>query len=354
MEKETRIPYAWKDGRMVEVDDVPRGRKCGCICIKCGQPVEARQGEERHYFAHYNAEHQCVGAYEAAIYALAVQVLMDAEQVMAPAYKNVVPAGSIHFKHVEADLRAWGVSIKPDIIGTCEDGTIICIGLRCASESDDKKISRLVEESLHCMEIDIHDCPSGELELRKFLLESVESRKWLKHPEYERVYQQRLREKEERRGKEEVEREQQRNRAFKRMGVSLSEQPPRWPDANKADIPETEHERRKQPEETKVTKRLVPLPLQDGPIKEYYETLHPHAVFAEYTEAHTVVVNFGLSYSRRAIYVIHVNQPYKGVRFPFHLSRITYGENGYEHEHIGAYQTEQLAEWRQIKLQEDL
>lgn len=94
--------------------------------------------------------------------------------------------------------------------------------------------------------------------------------------------------------------------------------------------------------------------MEDGPIKDYYENLHSHDVFKEYTEAHTVVTNFGLSYSKRVIFVIHVNMAYKSVRFPFHLSRITYGENGFEYEHIGAYSTEQMAEWKYLKLKEDI
>ena len=95
-------------------------------------------------------------------------------------------------------------------------------------------------------------------------------------------------------------------------------------------------------------------PLQDGPLKNYYEGLHPHDIFKEYREETTVVVNFGLSYSRRSVFVIHVNQPYKGVRLPFHLSRITTVDGTLNYEHIGAYTSENWAEWRLLKLKDDV
>ena len=349
-----RIPYALKGGRIVSVYDVDKGLACGCTCPKCGQPLKARKGDVRVYHFAHHGDQQCAGAAEVTLYMLAIQILKDEGRVMAPAYKNVVGSGLIRFVPADAEFDRWGISIKPDVVGVCEDGARICIGLRISSIADQKKFSKLAGLDVRCLEIDIRECPLDESQLRSFLLESAESRLWVHHPEYERRYQDRLREKEERRRNIDSERMGQRFSTSNEASVLPSGQSQRWRDANKTDNLEFEREHRKHQEEAEHTRRLTPLPIQDGPIKEYYESLHPHAIFTEYSEAHTVVVNFGLSFSRKSVFVIHVNQPYKGVRFPFHLSQITYGENGYEYVHIGAYQTEQLAEWRLMKLKEDL
>ena len=42
-----------ESGRVVNVDSVRRGKECDCVCLGCGEPVVANQGEIRvHYFSH--------------------------------------------------------------------------------------------------------------------------------------------------------------------------------------------------------------------------------------------------------------------------------------------------------------
>ena len=56
------IPYALHDstGRIVHVDNVPRGADCGCICFGCRSPLIARKGQvRRHHFAHKSPAEKC-------------------------------------------------------------------------------------------------------------------------------------------------------------------------------------------------------------------------------------------------------------------------------------------------------
>ena len=51
------IPFGLRNGRLVEVHEVPRGLKCGCVCPDpaCGRPLVARKGSSGKvvwYFAH--------------------------------------------------------------------------------------------------------------------------------------------------------------------------------------------------------------------------------------------------------------------------------------------------------------
>ena len=50
--------FSWAEnaeGRMVHVDSVPRGLRCGCTCPNCHEPLLARHGEKNeHGFAHHS------------------------------------------------------------------------------------------------------------------------------------------------------------------------------------------------------------------------------------------------------------------------------------------------------------
>lgn len=37
------------DGKLVYVDDVPNGNKCGCFCPACKEPLMAKKGEKRRH-----------------------------------------------------------------------------------------------------------------------------------------------------------------------------------------------------------------------------------------------------------------------------------------------------------------
>lgn len=354
MVKEPLIPYALKGNRIVYIDDVDRGRACGCTCPKCGQRLQARKGIIReHHFSH-DGDKPCKGAYEETMHRLAIQILQDEKCVMAPPYKNVVPSRLLRFERVETEVRSLGNGIRPDVVGTCADGTTICIEVRCTHAVDEDKLHKIIGQGLNCLEIDIREHRMDETELRRFLLSSAEDRKWLNHPEYERLYQEKEAEREAQRQKDEAERRRKQKEIEERRAAQLSKIQAQA-GASKPIIPLVGEE---EPKEPVREREIVPHPaiglLQDGPLKDYYERLHPHDIFKEYTEEKTVVVNLGLSYSRRAIFVIHVNKPYKDVRLPFHLSRITFEGSRLVHEHIGAYRNEKMAEKTQLQLKDDV
>lgn len=39
------MKFALKDGKYVNIKDVERGLKCGCICLVCGEPLIAQERE---------------------------------------------------------------------------------------------------------------------------------------------------------------------------------------------------------------------------------------------------------------------------------------------------------------------
>lgn len=50
--------FSWAEdaqGKMVHVDDVPRGLACGCVCPYCREKLLARHGDiKEHGFAHHS------------------------------------------------------------------------------------------------------------------------------------------------------------------------------------------------------------------------------------------------------------------------------------------------------------
>ena len=64
-ENDNKIPFGEMNGQFLEVADVPRGDKCGCICPTCKWPLRANQGVKQSYFSHQPGEHpNCQGAFE--------------------------------------------------------------------------------------------------------------------------------------------------------------------------------------------------------------------------------------------------------------------------------------------------
>jgi len=54
-----KLPYGERDGLLVHVDQVPRGKACNCVCPSCKAPLLARKGQKvSHHLAHARA-HAC-------------------------------------------------------------------------------------------------------------------------------------------------------------------------------------------------------------------------------------------------------------------------------------------------------
>lgn len=72
-------------GELVHISDVPSGKKCGCICIACQKPLEARKGEiRRHHFAHIS-NYECMYASEVAVYKALADIIETEGTISLPA-----------------------------------------------------------------------------------------------------------------------------------------------------------------------------------------------------------------------------------------------------------------------------
>lgn len=47
------MKFALKDGKYVNIKDVEKGLKCGCICPVCGKPLSKKGRYTKSYFCSY-------------------------------------------------------------------------------------------------------------------------------------------------------------------------------------------------------------------------------------------------------------------------------------------------------------
>lgn len=66
------------EGKLVHVDDVPKGKNCGCICPACKEKLQAKKGPQKaHHFAHQPGV-DCPNALETTLHLLAKDKIQKA------------------------------------------------------------------------------------------------------------------------------------------------------------------------------------------------------------------------------------------------------------------------------------
>lgn len=180
---EPKLTYALNEnGEMVSILSVENGLSCKCKCPKCKRPLVAKHGEggRQPHFAHLDTE--CHGAYMTALHRLSEQIIQREKAVMAPFYQSI-PADKLIFENVEIEERNDRNDLQPDVVGVTEDGLRWHIEIVNTHKVDDKKIAKIKDSDIICLEIDVSE---QFLEsLKDFLLNSTESRNWVNNPIYE-------------------------------------------------------------------------------------------------------------------------------------------------------------------------
>ena len=81
-----KLIYALKDDKLVFIDDVENGDKCGCVCPGCKKPLTAKNNESNiimHHFAHKSAA-ECSYGYQYSIHILAKEIIEEEKKVVLP------------------------------------------------------------------------------------------------------------------------------------------------------------------------------------------------------------------------------------------------------------------------------
>ena len=178
--------FSWAEneqGKMVHVDNVPRGIQCGCKCPYCHERLLARHGEVRqHGFAHHSDTR---GAnlkicYVVTMYKLAEQIIQSAKRIHAPSYYGIFPEMDIEFVDVRIDSCFERADKQPDVIATTKEGQQYLIEFLFQYMILHK--SAIDYKNMNCLEIDLSNQSLETLE--SFLLSSSKDRKWMNNVTY--------------------------------------------------------------------------------------------------------------------------------------------------------------------------
>ena len=175
------------DGKMVHIDDVPRGSRCACVCPYCHENLLARHGEiNEHGFAHQSKKRKAnlkicntVTAYK-----LAEQIIQTEKRIHVPAYYGIIPKHNIEFTEVTIDSRFERIDKQPDVIATTKDGKKYLIEFTLEYKVQHKK--SIDYKNMSCLEIDLSHQTLNSI--KDFLLNDTEKeseqKKWLNNDNF--------------------------------------------------------------------------------------------------------------------------------------------------------------------------
>jgi hypothetical protein len=122
------IPYGIYQGRALHISEVMatnRGLLCDCECPACGQPLEAKLGQQRrHHFAHSGLS-ECTRAVESGIHRRAKEIIEEHKGLVLPGLSiNVVRRVGDHIATATECLVQHGTPVAFDtvLIERCQDG----------------------------------------------------------------------------------------------------------------------------------------------------------------------------------------------------------------------------------------
>ncbi len=186
--KQLQLTYALKNERIVSIEDVESGLKCGCICPACGEPLVAKKGAKMmHHFAHHTGQN-CEYGYESSLHLAAKDILLNAQKMVIPAvkvtfsdsYKTdqlICAAQEIQIERVELEKRYGG--IVPDIV-VYAGGKILFVEIYVTHKIDDQKLKKLRTAGISTIEIDLSKKQEtiARTELETLLLQDSEEKRW--------------------------------------------------------------------------------------------------------------------------------------------------------------------------------
>lgn len=155
-------------GNVVHVSEVLRGNACDCICIECGNELQARKGKaRRHHFKHITGS-ECDG--ETILHKLAKKILSNNRQL-------ALPNQADYFKYTEVIEECKLEGIRPDIIlVTLSDKVLVEIAV--TSFINDEKLEKIKAQSYNAVEVDLSYLPKecSYLELEKILIHQIDKK----------------------------------------------------------------------------------------------------------------------------------------------------------------------------------
>ncbi|MCF6324736.1 MAG: competence protein CoiA [Gammaproteobacteria bacterium] len=222
------IPFGLEanSGTLVDIADVPRGSKCGCICPACKTPLVARQGEEKEWhFAHASrkvyekTQKECEFSFYLSVRMMARQIIDNEFKIKLPEYRDsvsqygsaqgysvhesflITEAKEIFLSNVAVEAIFEGVAV--DLVGYINDfkfvvyfthpGRAVPQELESPSDHHSGVMTIALDELRNTIFRQVKNKnQSYQSALIEYLSNDVSSKQWVFHPRYQRCHQQAL------------------------------------------------------------------------------------------------------------------------------------------------------------------
>ena len=176
-------PYGLKDSKIVYVDDVPRGLKCGCFCPACNDRLMAKHGDKRsHHFAHAS-NRLCGFSVESAVHRMCKEILNRERRIVLP--PETADGGAVELKFDDVEIEKNIGDIRPDLI-VHADGKPLIIEIYVWHKTDTEKIWSIEKLGIRAIEVSLTEFqyPSNrpDKSLATTLIENTTNKKWLRPP----------------------------------------------------------------------------------------------------------------------------------------------------------------------------
>lgn len=183
------LTYGIKDGKLVHISEVNRGKNCGCICPNCQGELTARQGEVReHHFSHAKGA-DCGYGQETALHKLAKEILSKEKTMVIPAVYLEPPNfnGKKEMVHKAKEIAIDAVELEkrindivPDVVVT-SGGKRFIIEIFVTHRVDKAKLEKIRQQKISAIEIDLSR-ENGALRteiLEEKLLKDNQQKRWI-------------------------------------------------------------------------------------------------------------------------------------------------------------------------------
>lgn len=180
-------------GALRNIEDVPSGLACNCVCPKCRFALEAHKGKvQRPHFQHHSVA-ECKGAFESQLHLLSKDIIEENKSLMLPVYAGrycFYPQRQQTFAEVVKECAQD--DLQPDCLCKYMDEQgneqTLWVEILFSHAVDEEKARKIRERKIACVEVDVSELfKDSEVidrgTLTDFLLNSPDSRKWINNPQ---------------------------------------------------------------------------------------------------------------------------------------------------------------------------
>lgn len=192
------VPWGERDGRMYLAHEVENGKRCGCHCPACRDPlVAANKGRKQIPHFRHAAAQSCEHGRSEGIRRAAVQLIAERNTLLLPSYQKELRLAAkngavcseqfgfsamlIHADMVERFVGLDGV--RAHALMTAQ-GRQLVVRIKCTARNEHKRWQYMQELDLASLEIDLHRLTDEQINDKAFFEQAVltdpDNRRWIR------------------------------------------------------------------------------------------------------------------------------------------------------------------------------